>query len=189
MKTGSGVVPLTVTVADLISNITIKGSSLINSANDILLSAYANIQATADASSNIPIPLSVAVMVLTSHVGLSVTDTIRLTAGKDITLEAVNNIDTKICQTEGKAGKAEGSMQSRQQSEHESSPGEVKLRHRRQILQFAHNKLIKRKPMPIMYPARKKMAMKETEAAKTARVFPLRIYLQSFQASKAPQSE
>ncbi|NLW01585.1 MAG: InlB B-repeat-containing protein [Clostridiales bacterium] len=108
MKTGSGVVPLTVTVADLISNITIKGSSLINSANDILLSAYANIQATADASSNIPIPLSVAVMVLTSHVGLSVTDTSRLTAGKDITLEAVNNIDTKNLSNRGQSRQSGG---------------------------------------------------------------------------------
>ena len=123
MKTGSGVVPLTVTVADLISNITIKGSSLINSANDILLSAYANIQATADASSNIPIPLSVAVMVLTSHVGLSVTDTSRLTAGKDITLEAVNNIDTKICQTEAKPAKRRVQCSHGSKSEHESSPG------------------------------------------------------------------
>ena len=178
------------TVADLISNITIKGSSLINSANDILLSAYANIQATADASSNIPIPLSVAVMVLTSHVGLSVTDTSRLTAGKDITLEAVNNIDTKICQTEGKASKAGGfnAVTAANQNTKAALEGEASAQ--ASNLTICSQQTNKTQTYADNVSGEEEDGDEGDGSGETARsFFPLRIYLQSFQASKAHRSE
>ncbi|HHT64862.1 MAG TPA: hypothetical protein GX017_02110, partial [Clostridiales bacterium] len=93
LKTGSGVIPLTVTVADLNSNLTIKGNSQINSVQDIILYAYASIQAAGEASTDKPIPISLAIMVLASNLGLSVTDISKLTAGGDISILAESYID------------------------------------------------------------------------------------------------
>lgn len=104
MKTGSGVIPVTVTVTDLISNITVKGDSIIDSTLDIILNAYANIIASSDTKSSTSLPLSLALMVISSNVGLSVTDMSRLIAGGDITLLAESNIDTlNLAYSGGKA--------------------------------------------------------------------------------------
>jgi hypothetical protein len=94
MKTGSGVIPVTVTVTDLISNITVKGDSIIDSSLDIMLKAYASIIASSDTKSSTSLPLSLALMVISSNVGLSVTDMSRLIAGGDISLLAESNLDT-----------------------------------------------------------------------------------------------
>ncbi|MCR3920962.1 MAG: hypothetical protein NUK65_00375 [Firmicutes bacterium] len=93
MNTGSEIVPVTVTVADILASIIIKGDSYIQSLTDILCSAYASVKAVGDASSDLPLPLSLAVMVLDSQSEVMVMDTSKLSAGGNITLVADNIIE------------------------------------------------------------------------------------------------
>jgi hypothetical protein len=94
MKTGSDIIPATITIADLVSKINIKGASSLISENNISLISQGSIIANGDASTRLSLPLSLGVMVLSSDIEASVMDTSVLDAGKDIYITAENIVDT-----------------------------------------------------------------------------------------------